>query len=343
MKVFERDGVPKVKIHGAADTAVWCREHLRASARLSPVTEPLMSNWLPIHDFPKDILFHHISVPMSQIDEVVRSLRYPVFRYLRLIGSFAEATDLQEHLAPTITLKEQYRIGLDRFMAGLPPDLPGIEAREAQNFVSNLLRQAWANHARARGLLAYVTASGAVGWFPPRELIEGDRVAFTDMTGKRRRKNLVGWSERRQVYWHLAMELKPVFGRVQRMVARAHIVFTTDGRTLVGSKDRMHAMRRRFCKSWWNDRWRDLLLAYATWLADGEALIELPVGSNAAVTLGASPLVMRAPISLSDESTEEEVPDEIADELDLGEPDDDEVDDDWIEDADEITAPAGAP
>jgi hypothetical protein len=343
MKALERDGVPRQKLHGPADTAAWCREHLRASARLSPVAEPLVSNWLPIRALPDEVLFHDVSVPLDQIDQVARSLLYPHFRYFRLIGSFAEASDLQGNLPATIAMKEQYRISLDRFTAGSPPGLPGIEAKEARNSISNLLRQAWANRAKACGLLPYVTASGAVAWFPPKALIEADRVTFTDIAGKRRRKNVVGWSERRQLYWHLAMELKPVLGRIPRMVARTHVVFTTDGKTLVDNKDHMHAMRRRFCKSWWNDRWRDLLLAYATWLANGEDTIELPVGSNTAVKLGGSPLVMMAPISLNEKISEDETPAEMADELDLGEPDDDEADEDRAGEVDEIANLDGTP
>jgi hypothetical protein len=28
----------------------------------------------------------------------------------------------------------------------------------------------------------------------------------------------------------------------------------------------MHSARRRQCKSWWNDEWRDRILAAMTWL-----------------------------------------------------------------------------
>lgn len=340
MKALERDGVPRTSINGAADTAIWCREHLRSSAAVASVTEQVVSNWLPISTFPQHVMFHDVSVPVDQIDAVAKGARFPTFRYLRLIGSFAEAADFQDGLQPGVSLKQQYCIGLDRFLAGRPPDLPGLEAKEAFNFVSSLIRQAWDSAAKDRGLLPYVTASGAVAWFPPKGLIEGDRVAFSDQAGKRRRKNLVGWSERRQVHWHFAVELKPTFGRLPRMVARAHVVFTTDGKTLVDSKERMHAMRRRFCKSWWNDRWRDLLLAFSSWLSDSAGTISLPVGSSAAFVLGGSPIVMLSPVSLAEASDEEDIPDEIADELDLGEPDDDEADEEWPAGSEDDIAPS---
>lgn len=318
VRAFERDAVPKNGRNGAASVRAWSLVNPRSHVQLIKAPEEIVSNWLPILSLPDRILLHDVSLPNNRIDEVARAAAYPTFRYLRLVGSFADAAEMRQSVSTDIRFTETYRIPLQEFRNGSSTDIPGLKAKEASNFLSSLLRQAWNTTAQRRGLLPYTTASGAVAWYPPKGLIDGDQVSFSDMLGKARRKKLVGWSERRQLFWHLAMELRPTLGRVPRFVARSHVVFTSDGVSSLESKERMHVMRRRFCKSWWNDRWRDLLLAYVFWLAAGKDTFRLPLGAEVGADVGATPLKMVAPVSLADDLEEESLPDEVLDELELG-------------------------
>ncbi|HEX3116357.1 MAG TPA: hypothetical protein VHQ48_12820 [Bradyrhizobium sp.] len=127
--------------------------------------------------------------------------------------------------------------------------------------------------------------SGQLAWFLPDQLIEGNKVTFVDDAGKRRRKQLVGWSEKRQIYWHAAFEGRPVAGDPSRLVLRPHVIFTADGKNPIFSKQRMHVLRRSFCKSWWNDRWRDLLIAFALVIGESEE-IRLCVGPTEFLSFG---------------------------------------------------------
>jgi hypothetical protein len=333
MSVFERDGVPRIKSQGMEEVATWCREHLRSVVRLKSSPETLISNWLRIKTLPDDIRLHNVEVPAEQIARVTEGLKFPTFRYLRLIGSFTNANDLQGEASSAAVLTEAYSIPLVSFLNGKPSVLPGLQVREAQNFISSLLRQAWNNHARRRGLLPYEISSGAIAWFLPAGHIEGNRVSFLDLDGKRRRKQIVGWSDRRQAFWHLALELRPVLGRTPRMIARTHVAFTNDGKTLLSDKNKLHALRRRFCKNWWNDRWRDLLLAFLAWLSDGHENINLNLGTCSQAVLEKHPLMFVSPISISDDF--DPLTDDASDEgewidaLDEGE---DEYEGEWEED-----------
>jgi hypothetical protein len=155
LSVFERDGVPRTKSQGADELAVWCREHLRSTVHLQNVPETLISNWLRISKLPNYVRLHNVDRSVEQITYVAEGLKFPTFRYLRLLGSFAKAEDLQSEISPVNILAEAYCIPIDRFLSGGPPELPGLRAREAQNFVSSLLRQGWNDHAKSKGLLPY--------------------------------------------------------------------------------------------------------------------------------------------------------------------------------------------
>jgi TIR domain len=326
LRTFERDEVPRTKPEGASATAKWCQNTTRGATLISQTPETVFSNWLPIAKLPNEILLHEINADSSQLNKVTAALPFPTFRYLRLIGGFAGADDLQPDGISQPLFKQHYSIALDSFLSGKPADLPGLEWREAQNFVSSLLRQSWNAHAFGLGLTSYETASGATAWFVRKGLIDQDQVAFVDQAGKLRRKKLVGRSEKRNVFWHYAIEMRPSLGRLPHVAARTHIVFTEDGTRLIASKERMHSLRRSFCRSWWNDRWRDLLLAFTTWLSAGQDVIELPVGRRASIELGSRPISFLSPYSIEEVVTEE-VSDEILDAMDWDSSEANEIDD----------------
>jgi len=338
LESFEREGVPRVNLQGAGNIGEWCRSHLQARATIVQQPELLQSNWLTILVLPEYILFHQINVRLESIDEIAGALGHPHFRYLRLIGGFAEAEDFQSTLAAKVSFSESYRIPVQRFLTGHPDELPGLEGRQARNFVTSLVRQAWDNEAAKRGLKSYETASGALVWFLPKGLIEDDRVHFSDGRGKRRRKLLVGRSEHRQVYWHFGVEAKPFLGRVPRIVLRPHVVFSADGINPLDSKVRMHVLRRSFCKNWWNDRWRDLILGFVSWFSAGDKVISLQVGCSASIGLSSALFKLEAPVSTEGEIPSADGIDESVDDLEEAELSDlDLIDpsDEWLGDATE--------
>ena len=143
----------------------------------------------------------------------------------------------------------------------------GISGGQARNQITSLLRQAWDFRARELGLSVFQTATNTNAWYLPLGLVNDDIVQFIGPEGRRIRKNLVGRSEKRQVFWHFAVEAVPVVRGVGRFTLRPHVIFSEDGKTPLKSAARMHALRRGFCKTWWNDRWRDLIAAFAAWMA----------------------------------------------------------------------------
>ena len=295
LAVFKQDGVPSSNVGGASAIADWYSRNLQSQPTVVHVAEPLIANWLLVSSMPAYVLMHDLDIERSRINEIASRLGVPWFQFLRLMGTFCEASELQN--AP-VSITTQYRIQMAEFLSGRPSGLPGLLPREANRLMSSMLRQAWDKKAAACGLLAYQAASGAIVWYIPKGLIEGDRITFNDHLGKPRKKKLVGWSERRCVHWHFGVEAKPIMGRIPRFVMRSHVIFTSDGAMPLDSKERMHALRRSFCRSWWNDRWRDLLMAFIAWLAKDSDCIELPCGGDTKLTVAGSLLALRSPVSL---------------------------------------------
>lgn len=59
----------------------------------------------------------------------------------------------------------------------------------------------------------------------------------------------------------------------------------------------MHRARRIQCKSWYNDEWRDRLLASMSFLAGEKPPIEIPVSSKERITVAIQPVTFSSGIS----------------------------------------------
>ena len=90
----------------------------------------------------------------------------------------------------------------------------------------------------------------------------------------------------------------------------------------------MHAMRRSFCRNWFNERWRGLVIAYLNYLSGNRQTISLPVSPTRQVVVSAIPCSFKSNVSLEESAIPyEETPDEefdrgVSDEDDLDELDD---------------------
>jgi hypothetical protein len=97
-------------------------------------------------------------------------------------------------------------------------------------------------------------------------------------------------------------------------------------------------MRRRFCRNWWQKQWRDLLLAYLAFVAQGQAYIELKVSEKDFVNVPIRPSMFRSKMSFLEGEAEAAEPDEPPEPMDADD-EGDEFEDDPAEDAsDEVRA-----
>ena len=70
----------------------------------------------------------------------------------------------------------------------------------------------------------------------------------------------------------------------------SHIYFTQDGINPIESKGVQHSARRRQGKNWWNDDWRNKLLAFVKYLSDDENSFYLEAGSEEKIHISNEPL-----------------------------------------------------
>lgn len=323
LKVLEADRVPTEPRDGVANIGKLIHERMQSRKGLLDIPDPVLVNWVQVKRWPSAI--HALALPLSslQVGVHARTSQMPNVQFNDLLISFANANAFSSELAG-FRASPAGSITTSEFLNGRWNQFPALKPYVARRLMSNLVRQAWERTARKKGLVPFALASKANCWFLAKDRIEGNKAHFRDQHGKRRSKALVGYSPKRGVYWHFAAELKPLANHPETLVLKPHVIFSEDGATPLESVARMHALRRGFCKSWWNDRWRDLMAAYLSFLAEEKDEFCLDAGG---AEISVSGLLGRFECPVTPDERDEVV---LADELAMDDDDDPEIDDEEL-------------
>lgn len=291
--------IPRASVPDAAQASLWWKAGLKASIDLKAKEERLESSWVPIVALPNAVETvvkptSSAPIPLNDKNRII-----PWFEHGRHVVSFAPRAVLVELFKDQVPLDRDSAFSTEDLLTGNVVFDRRVTSDDARNRVSFLVRQAWDLAMEQAGLRHTELAGKQSVRFVPRALKPNDFFEFVDENSKRRRRQLVGRSEKYRVNWHYGVSVKPTLGRPMRMELRAHILFTDDSGELVDS-DRAHRLRRGFCRNWWNARWRDFQRALLAYLSNGDDHIHLPVGGGRYIELAASPTLFISPVSLGD-------------------------------------------
>jgi hypothetical protein len=144
-------------------------------------------------------------------------------------------------------------------------------------------------------------------FFFRKGVIPDDRLFFEGVNGRSTYRDVVGYSTRneRLRHWHYAISGRADLHPVPHFVIKGHVLFSNDGETIWASKDKLAKARRSQCKNWWNDEWRDRMLAVMTHLRDEDGKIRLPLAQGLSLELEGSPMPFSSDVSYLEPDTVE--------------------------------------
>lgn len=327
LKKFDDDQVPKNPQFNPQAVSSWWRTHNEFSAEQGLLQEPdqHLSNWFPIEGLPLHINRHMVSrdkIGKIEFDPAIFSHPSALDTDISFL-SFADAKHFIGQLPPNhiITDTEKYSLQSIRDRTA-PRGYPAL--------LTSILRLAWERKMQQTVLSVYELSNRAKCFYFLLGQIPDNRLFFESVECKRTYRDIVGYATRleRRRYWHYGINAKPVLQPVPHYVIKGHVVFSDDGLKLWDSKERLAKARRNQCKNWWNDEWRDRMLAVMTYLANEQQQILLPLAPDLNIELSARPELFESPISYVDPADivkEEELDDysfeEDEDELENTDPD----------------------
>src|SRR5262249_23653305 len=294
----------------AAQASLWWKAGIVTPIDFTARNERIESSWLSL-ELPMAVETVSTRTSVDEIKRTAENQLVPWCQHGRNVVGFARREFFVELFKNEIQLELDRQLSTDGLLSGSVVLSTNASTEDVRNLLSFLVRQAWDIAMKQAGLRQMFMSNGQTVWFVPKGLKPKDVFEFLDQNKKKRRRQLVGRSEKYRVNWHYGVSAKPTLGKPLRLELEAHILFTEDTGELVQPPSRVHRLRRGFCKNWYNARWRDFQRALTTYLCQGTDHIPLPVGSNRFVKVSATPFIFESPVALSDsadQATEEEIP-----------------------------------
>lgn len=309
LKALERDRVPMnegdPEVSRVASLLVSGREQIKKEP------ESAFRNWIPIHTLPDEINYFHTSLSSNDLSRLRSQIKVPHVPYQRLLISFAEFDAVRIAVPQNVDIERRYTIKLTDFLTGNPKNAPETGWLEAQNHLSDILRQAVESFLRDRGLVQF-----DYRWFVPDQWRSNNVGHYRKPDGKDGYRLLVG--KAKDLTWHFALSLQINVSKPRGIQLVPHVLFSSDGTTPLADQ---RQLRRSHCKLWWNDKWRDLLQSAVAEIFGKEGgSSPISLGGNALMSLGTSVGSVRLPVSYSTEHAyipeDDEAPPDWGDESD---------------------------
>ena len=319
----------------------WRAVQLRSAKTVVQRDERLVSNWLQLSTLPECVTFFDFpaGIHIPHANERMRSSEWPLVPYHRGFLSFAKMSELAPHFGPELPLVCVDTKDTKEFLNHGWPEYR-IGRLDARNQFSSLTRQGLERVMAHRGLQSYEMANGELAWWPSTHSIPVKQLQYRWPSGFKGRRQLTGFSGRRKLYWHYGVSLRPRVVPFPHIRLVGRVIFSENGTTPIESPARMHRLRRSFCRSWRNAKWRDMLLTFLSWLSDGDMQLAIPMGRTASLFARLPVALALAPFSFDSERDKQADIDSI-DELDIGDPEDLGIDEDLILDENKAQAELG--
>jgi hypothetical protein len=327
LALLEDAGVPKNATSDNAKT--WQSLQLKDARTVGNGPETLVSNWLSIEGLPPSIFFYDFKggISIGAARAAIKDCPIPIAAHNRGFLSFAPPHQLQEYFGPNLPLELADTCDTDTFLdSGWHSQR--LAPKDCRPKFTDMSRRALDSFFDAKGLKPFEYADGRNAWWGTARHASMDQHAFAwgDLKGRRQ---LVGRSDKRGFHWHYGVSCWARSGPVRHVRVAGRVIFTSNGHDLIGDARRVHRMRRTFCKGWRNDKWRDLLLAFWHWLAEGAEFVDISLGEGVSMHLGLPPMTFTAPFGVNS-LTDAAAPDEGDEDEDVmvDRDDDDQGDDD---------------
>lgn len=323
LHTFQEQKVPLDPSKGPGVVAAWWNDNEMNRELVRPVPQQHLTNLFRIRSMPSSIWVW--TIPDGT--KLTQTFPWPVYRVSDRLLSFANAKSLTgRDRSPTGGRGMEIALSVHDH----PPREAGIDRSEIRTAVRQLLRQAWDKFASQKNLPLYALSSRRrTLWFPAGSA-SPNGTPFIGVDGNRTDRQLYGFKtvglKKVKRFYHYGLEAQPILLPELMLALKAHVIFTPDGSSPYEEVKYQHRARRSQCKAWWNDRWRDLMLAAMSALSGGSDEIDLPLCPKNSPKLETRPAEISSPKSYIDDDVKEPSEDQIG-----GDEEDEELDDDDVD------------
>jgi hypothetical protein len=285
-KKLIKDNILTVPNLGSQEFIHWFQYEYITPNPIIKKSELYYSNVWPIPKLPKSFFIHQFRSEEQAAHFYKQNCPYPLSKISNYISSF------EGDLLYRSENENEIEAYPERIIEITIADIfKGIETsefptqRDIENHFKSLLKQVFHRLMKNRGMFWYEMANKKLAYFYTPANLTGGKVKFEfphRRRGKNKTKNLIGvykkiWK------WHYAISVRPILSPILGFSLKSHLAFTTDGFKVWKNekeeveKDKIHSHRRSKGKTFFNEEWRDMFLAFLHGLKSKEGLILIPL------------------------------------------------------------------
>jgi TIR domain len=289
LTTLEKDGIPKKA--GTTNIEEICSLYTRAATKVRSEHSSALLNSLRIQSLPDQVMYSFASLASeAELREQKKRIEVPCEQHGRLLVSFASTVAMR---APAESgLEHRHTLTTEEFLSGGAAIGPQMIRRDARNRLTSIVRQAIEGHLISMGLKRFSFGT----WYVPVSWLDKKKATYQRQDGKPAYRVLAGKAKNHT--WHFGFNLKVFLGDATVRLT-PQVLFSPDGREPYPDQKQL---RRRHCKLWWNDTWRDRLQALVSELFAGTGgLVKISAGGGTSIVLDGELLRVSIPVSYSED------------------------------------------
>ncbi|MFD1630566.1 toll/interleukin-1 receptor domain-containing protein [Pseudopedobacter beijingensis] len=283
-KKLEKDSIPQIFDTSKSVMAEWYENEYISNCSIIPKTELFYTSWWSVSDLPKEFYMYQFSNEVQAKAIRNSNQTIPVSLMSNVLSTFdAKLSFVVNRDDENIELKpvHTYIYSLNDILYGFESDkFP--QHRDVENHFKRLLYRVVSNFLIYKGLWRNEMSNKRLAYFLPKyEKIK--KIDFTyPYSNRKKSKSILGKFESIGM-WHYAVSIQPMLFPFVGFSLKSHILFTSDGFKIIDDDKKQHSYRRKKGKRFFNEEWRDLLLAFLQRLKDDNEEIKIKVSQEGLV------------------------------------------------------------
>lgn len=285
---LDKDNVPKFPIEDNLSIVSWYENEFTTKFELFSKRERYYSNWWPIADLPEYLYIYQYDSKESANSIYQEDCEFPIINHGNTLATFTEKINTRCTKLDNLEIVpiQTYELRISDILKGFDNnDFPTLN--DAENLLKWLLNRSFHLLMKRKGLYWYEMANKSLAYFYPKFYLKNNKVTFHYPTSTKT-KNLVGKykiDDKKIGSWHFAVSSRARLHPILSFSLKSHILFSDDGYNVWPDKQKLHTARRRKGKRWFNEEWRDQLMAFISALKDDRDEIELPLNKHFSIKM----------------------------------------------------------
>jgi hypothetical protein len=283
LKKLEKDNVPKITDIQESSFSEWYENEYISNCSIIDKSELFYTSWWQIAEMPHKFFMYQFHNE-KQAKEILKSNEnIPISRQANIVSTFDESlnyTVTRENETFEVLPEATFSFSLSDVLNGFDTDkFP--QHKEVENYFKRLLGNIIFQLFRKKGLWRAELSNKKLAFYLPLyNDLKPVKFHYPFSIRKTPKRKYICGKFETIGNWHFAVSPQTIIFPFVGFSLKSHLVFTEDGFKIISDTKKTHSYRRRKGKNFYNEHWRDMLLAFIQRMKDENGEIKIQVSAN---------------------------------------------------------------